>query len=52
MSESSESVASVASIAPFVCKWLGAHSRSQCFNTQEELEHHVYNDHKDLFKLE
>jgi hypothetical protein len=48
MSESSESDAS---IAPFVCKWLGAHSRSQCFNTQEELEHHVYDDHKDLFKL-
>ncbi|CAG8505416.1 3431_t:CDS:2 [Funneliformis caledonium] len=39
---------SVASIKPFVCKWFGAHSR---FSTQEELEHHVYNDHKDLTNL-
>ena len=42
---------SVASITPFVCKWFGAHSRSQRFSTQEELEHHVYNDHKDLTNL-
>ncbi|GES72633.1 hypothetical protein GLOIN_2v1488874 [Rhizophagus clarus] len=50
MSESSESVASIAPFV-FVCEWLGAHSRSQRFNTQEELEHHVCDDHKDLFKL-
>ena len=43
MSESSESVAS---IPPYVCKWLGAHSESQRFNTQEELEFHVFNYHE------
>ncbi|RIA93668.1 hypothetical protein C1645_735348 [Glomus cerebriforme] len=48
MSENSESIAS---LAPFVCKWFGAHFKSQRFNTQEELEYHICNDHKDLFKL-
>jgi len=43
-----ESVASI----PFVCKWFGAHLyRSQRFSTHEELEHHIYNEHKDLTKL-
>ncbi|GES92171.1 sal-like protein 3 [Rhizophagus clarus] len=39
------------SIAPFICKWSDAHSKSLCFYTQKELEFHVYNDHKDLAKL-
>jgi hypothetical protein len=47
---SDSSAEDVVSIAPFVCKWLGVHSRSQRFNTQKELEHHVFIDH-DLFKL-
>ena len=34
---------SVVSMAPFVCKWRDAHNRPQRFDTQEELEHHVYN---------
>ncbi|RIA79585.1 hypothetical protein C1645_840348 [Glomus cerebriforme] len=39
MSENSESIAS---LAPFVCKWFGAHFKSQHFNTQEELKYHIY----------
>ena len=38
-------------VAPFVCKWRDAHNRPQRFDTQEKLEHHVYNDHKDLANL-
>ncbi|RIA93806.1 hypothetical protein C1645_735252 [Glomus cerebriforme] len=39
------------SIAPFVCKWRDAHNRPRRFDTQEKLEYHIYNDHKDLTKL-
>ncbi|CAB4474062.1 unnamed protein product [Rhizophagus irregularis] len=31
--------------APFVRKWSDAHSEPQYFNTQEDLEKHVFRDH-------
>ncbi|GET02697.1 zinc finger protein 169 [Rhizophagus clarus] len=30
---------------PFVCRWAGAHSKPLYFDTQVNLETHVYNDH-------
>jgi hypothetical protein len=39
-------------LAPFVCKWSDSHLKQQRFNTQEDLEFHINNDHKDLSKLE
>ncbi|GBB98525.1 hypothetical protein RclHR1_03250019 [Rhizophagus clarus] len=39
-----------ATIAPFICKWSGAHSKPPRFFTQKDLQFHVYNDH-DLTNL-
>ncbi|RIA97117.1 hypothetical protein C1645_802005 [Glomus cerebriforme] len=35
-------------VAPFVCKRTDSHLKQQRFNTQEELEFHFDNDHKDV----